>query len=109
MPLRALGGGREEVWRELLDGGLQIASSVASRNRLAEYLSAVRVSGRARAVSRIGWHAEEKGAVFVLPNATYGEARGERVLLQTETRAETAYHVAGTGEDWPGDVARRCI
>jgi uncharacterized protein (DUF927 family) len=109
MPVRALGGGREEVWRELLDGGLQIASSVASRNRLAEYLSAVRVSGRARAVSRIGWHAEEKGAVFVLPHATYGEAPGERVLWQTETRAETAYHVAGTVEDWRGDVARRCI
>ena len=39
MPVKTLGGGREEVWRELLDGGLQIASSTASRNRLAEYLS----------------------------------------------------------------------
>src|ERR1700730_11429411 len=36
MPVKALGGGREEVWRELLDGGLQIAASTASRNRLAE-------------------------------------------------------------------------
>jgi putative DNA primase/helicase len=109
MPARALGGGREEVWRELLDAGLQIASSAASRNRLAEYLSAVRVSGRARAVSRIGWYAEEKGAVFVLPDATYGEAAGERVLWQTETRAETAYHVIGTVEDWRDEVARRCV
>jgi putative DNA primase/helicase len=109
MPVKALGGGREEVWRQLLDGGLQIASSVASRNRLAEYLSTVRVSGRARAVSRIGWHVEEKGALFVLPDATYGEAPGARVLWQTETRAETAYQVAGIVEGWRGAVARRCI
>jgi putative DNA primase/helicase len=109
MPVKALGGGREEVWRELLDGGLQIASSMPSRNKLAEYLSSVRVSGRARAVSRIGWHIEDKGAVFVLPDATYGEALAERVLWQTETRAATEYQVAGTVEDWRGAVARRCI
>jgi uncharacterized protein (DUF927 family) len=109
MPVKALGGGREEVWRELLDGGLQIASSIPSRNKLAEYLSSVRVSGRARAVSRIGWHIEDKGAVFVLPDATYGEALAERVLWQTETRVETAYQVAGTVKDWRGAVARRCI
>jgi uncharacterized protein (DUF927 family) len=109
MPLKALGGGRDEVWRELLDGGLQIASSMQSRNKLAEYLSSVRVDGRARAVTRIGWHIEDKAAVFVLPDATYGEALAERVLWQTETRADTAYHVAGTVEDWRDAVARRCI
>jgi uncharacterized protein (DUF927 family) len=109
MPSKALGGGREEVWRELLDGGLQIASSMPSRNKLAEYLSSVRVSGRARAVSRIGWHIEDKGAVFVLPDATYGEAVAEQVLWQAETRAATAYQVAGTVEDWRGAVGRRCI
>ena len=109
MPVKALGGGRDEVWRELLDGGLQIASSIASRNKLAEYLSSVRVDGRARAVSRIGWHIEDKAGVFVLPDATYGEALAEQVLWQTETRAITAYHVAGTVEDWRSAVARRCI
>ena len=51
MPVKALGGGRDELWRELLDGGLQIASSIANRNKLAEYLSSVRVDGRARRVS----------------------------------------------------------
>jgi putative DNA primase/helicase len=109
MPVKALGGGREEVWRELLDGGLQVASSMASRNKLAEYLSSVKVSGRARAVTRIGWHIEDKTAVFVLPDATYGEALTEQVLWQAETRATTAYHVAGTVKDWHGSVARRCI
>jgi uncharacterized protein (DUF927 family) len=109
MPAKALGGGREEVWRELLDGGLQIASSLASRNRLAEYLSAVRVRGRARAVPRIGWHAEEKGTVFVLPDATFGEQSGIRVLWQTEMCSATSYRVAGTAEDWRGAVATRCV
>jgi putative DNA primase/helicase len=51
MPVKAFGGGRDEVWRELLDGGLQIASSIANRNKLAEYLSSVKVDGRARRVS----------------------------------------------------------
>jgi putative DNA primase/helicase len=109
MPVKALGGGREEVWRELLDGGLQIASSIASRNRLAEYLSAVQVRGRARAVSRMGWHTEGNGAVFVMPDRTYQAAGDERILLQSETRVETAYNVAGTVEDWRYAVARRCI
>jgi uncharacterized protein (DUF927 family) len=109
MPAKALGGGREEVWRELLDAGLRIASSITSRNKLAEYLSGVEVAGRARAVCRIGWYSEEKGAVFVLPDATYGEAAGERVLWQTETRTATAFNVLGTVEDWRDAVARRCV
>ena len=56
MPAKALGGNRDEVWREMLDRGLSIASAVQSRNKLAEYLSSARVDGRARAVARIGWH-----------------------------------------------------
>jgi putative DNA primase/helicase len=109
MPVRALAGGREEVWRQLLDGGLQIASSAASRNKLAEYLSAVKVDGRARAVSRIGWHVEDNRSVFVLPDASYGEVAGKPVLWQTEARAETAYNVGRTVEDWRTGVARSCI
>ena len=108
MPVRALGGNRDEIWRELLDGGLQIASSLGSRIKLAEYLSAVTVDGRARAVSRIGWHPSDKGVVFVLPNDTYGDSN-ERVLLQADIRIESAYQYAGTTEEWRDAVARRCV
>jgi hypothetical protein len=72
MPLKTLGGSREELWRELLDGGLRIASSTASRGRLADYLSAVQPAGRARAISRVGWHTGSSGAAaYVLPDATF--------------------------------------
>jgi hypothetical protein len=109
MPVKALGGAREEVWRELLDGGLQIPASSPNRNKLAGYLSAVAVKRRARAVSRIGWHSEGNDIVFVLPGATYPAACHEQVLLQTETRVETSFNVAGTIENWRDAVARRCV
>jgi putative DNA primase/helicase len=109
MPAKALGGNRDEVWRALLDGGLRIAAASQNRNLLAGYLSAVHVDRRARAVARIGWHQEPTGTVFVLPDATYGQADDERVLWQTEARAQTAYNIAGTTDDWREAVARKCI
>jgi putative DNA primase/helicase len=109
MPLEMLGGGREELWRELLDRGLRIASSPEARKKLAAYLSAVHVKDRARGVSRIGWHIVQKQTVFVLPDGTYGNTGSERVLWQADTRAETKYHVAGTAKGWREQVARRCI
>jgi uncharacterized protein (DUF927 family) len=109
MPVKTLAGGREELWRQLLDGGFLIASSAVSRNRLAEYLSTVKVDARARAVLRVGWHVENNRCIFVLPDAGYGEAAGEPVLWQSEARAETAYNVAGTLHHWRTAVADRCI
>ena len=111
MPWRALGGSRDEVWRELLDQGLRISPLPGSRNKLAEYLSTVYVDNRARAVSRIGWHVEGKCAAFVLPDTTYGEIDtcGGKVLWQSESRVETAYNVVGNQEDWRDAVAIRCI
>jgi uncharacterized protein (DUF927 family) len=111
MPWRALGGAREEVWRELLDEGLSITPSTRNRNRLAEYLSTARVKSRARAVARIGWHIEDKAMAFVLPDTTYGVADpdGGRVIWQSEARADTAYSVAGTIDQWRDAVARKCI
>jgi putative DNA primase/helicase len=109
MPVRALGGGRDDLWRELLDAGLQIASNFSSRNKLADYLSAVQVTGRARAVPRIGWHVENNGSLFVLPDVTYGDAVDERVLWQADGRAETEYLRSGSAIDWRNAIGGRCI
>src|SRR6266446_4954990 len=108
MPREVLGGRGDELWRNLLRDGLTIASSTASRNKLADYRGSVQVEARARSVTRIGWHASASGQVFVLPDATFGEAVGERVLWQTETRNETFFNVSGSLEDWREEVARRC-
>lgn len=108
MPNAMLGGSREDIFRALFSGGLRIASSQALRNHLGDYLASVHVSGRARAVDRIGWHQSGGRMAFVLPGHVIGEA-DERILLQTETRVEVPYHVAGTAEAWRDEIGRLCI
>jgi hypothetical protein len=109
MPLAALGGGREEIWREFYDGGLRITTSPWGRDKLAGYLSSVRVKLRARAVAQIGWYVTPTVAAFVLPDKTYGEPITERIRWQTETRSETLFREAGTLEEWRHLIGRRCI
>jgi putative DNA primase/helicase len=109
MPLAALGGGREEIWRALLAGGLRITPTPAGREKLAQYLSTVKVQGRALAVARIGWHLRSAAAAaFVLPDRTYGESAYERIRWQTENRSETPYRCAGGLDDWRHHIGGRC-
>lgn len=109
MPREVLGGRGDELWRCLLRNGLTIASSTASRNKLADYLGSVRDEGRACSVTRIGWHSNAGGRVFVLPDTTFGDAAGERVLWQTETRNETFFNASGLLQAWREEIGRRCI
>lgn len=109
MPLAALGGGREEIWRALLAGGLRITPTPAGREKLAQYLSTVKVQGRALAVARIGWHLRSAAAAaFVLPDRTYGKSAYERIRWQTENRSETPYRCAGGLDDWRHHIGGRC-
>jgi hypothetical protein len=109
MPSEALGGGRDEIWRSLLRGGLRIVPSQDKRGLLAAYLSQVQPEGRACGLSRIGWHTIEGKMVFVLPNETFGDSNGERVLWQTEARGETFFNCRGTLEGWLREVAAKCV
>ena len=109
MPREVLAGRGDELWRNLLRNGFTVASSTASRNKLADYLGSVRVETRARSVTRVGWHSNANGQVFVLPDMTFGDTVGERVLWQSETRTETFYGVSGTPETWLEEVGKRCI
>jgi Domain of unknown function (DUF927) len=108
MPTAMLGGDRRDLSRELLGGGLDIASSQSARNKLGDYLASVRVSDRARAVDRVGWHTIDGHTIFVLPDQTFGNA-GEGVFLQTERRVRAPYRVAGTVEAWRDEAGRLCI
>jgi uncharacterized protein (DUF927 family) len=109
MPSEALGGGRDEIWRSLLRGGLKIAPSTENRGLLAAYLSQVEPEGRACGLSRIGWHSIDNKRVYVLPDETFGNTTGERVIWQTEARNETFFRVGGSLEGWKTEVAQRCI
>ena len=108
MPDRMLVGDYRELFCELLDGGLKIATSKAARSRLVEYITTVKVEDRARAVDCLGWHRGPNGEMaFVLPDAVIG-ATGERILLQSEKRVEAPYKQSGTVDTWKTEVAALC-
>jgi uncharacterized protein (DUF927 family) len=89
--------------------GLSITSSTKHRSLLADYLSQVQPEGRACGLSRIGWHSVGDKNVFVLPDTTFGDTGGERVLWQTEARAETFFGTRGSLEGWRTEIASRCV
>lgn len=105
MPRAMLASDGAEVRRVLLDGGLSVAPGRKARDLLNSYLGAVKVSMRARAVVRIGWH----GRSYVLPDATLGPCNGERVLLQTAGSVEHAFRVAGELDGWQKQVAAHAV
>ena len=109
MPREALAGDGSEVRRSLLGGGLYTAPGRKARELLTAFLTCSNVDGRARCVSRIGWHHGADGRrVFVLPDATFGEAGAERVLLQTVGRFEHSFRERGSLEEWRARVAAPC-
>jgi putative DNA primase/helicase len=97
LPQAMLAGDGTDARRVLMDGGLYIAPGRKARELLTAYLASVRVEARARAVSRIGWHATADGSVYVLPDSTYGgDANGDRVLLQTASPVAHAFSASGS-------------
>jgi putative DNA primase/helicase len=104
LPRSMLAGDGSEYRRVLLDRGLYVAPGRKARDLLTSYLASCRVDSRARAVSRVGWHDH----VFILPDATYGDAGGERILLQTAAVLDHAFRVRGTLADWRDYIGGYC-
>lgn len=105
MPMQMLAGDGAAYRERLLSLGLELAPGKSAKQDLHEYISTARPKERVRCVSRIGWH----GDIFVLPDATYGGALGERVRLQTLYGGDHAFRVAGSLEDWQEQVGRYCV
>ena len=78
MPMAMMAGSGEEYRRELLDRGMLPIPGNAQKNRLGEYLSRWEPEAKARCADRVGWYRN----AFVLPDRTYGDTCGERLLLQ---------------------------
>ena len=102
LPRSALAGDGVDARRVLLDGGLYAAPSRKARELLTAFLASVHTPSRARATNRIGWH----DGIFVLPDANFGGAGEERLLLQGTTANEHAFKVSGSLADWNENVAR---
>lgn len=107
---RSLLAGDGARYREiLLDGGLYVAPQPKARNFLTAALAQARISTRARAVKRVGWHTSPGGQVFVMPDETFGDQGSERVLLQIGGRLEHRYQISGSLKDWQDSIGRPCV
>lgn len=104
MPMAMMAGSGEVYRAELLHRGMTIGTHPKARVWLGDYLSTWRPSGKARCVDRIGWHK----SAFVLPDRTYGDTGGERVLLQV-TGAAPAFASEGSIEGWRQEIAALAV
>ena len=105
MPMQLLNGNGNEYRGILLSLGLEIEPNAFARQALTEYINNARPDERWRCVDRIGWH----GQVFVLPDdEVFGDAAGERILLQASNSAGHAFKTAGDLEGWQESIARYC-
>lgn len=104
MPMEMLAGSGEEFRRELYSRGMVLKSGGASRAWLADYLSSWRPRGRVRCVDTIGWH----GRAFVLPDRSYGDTAGERVILQL-TGTAPRFEVLGSLRGWQEEIAAPAV
>ncbi|MDH6259075.1 DUF927 domain-containing protein [Bradyrhizobium sp. BR13661] len=105
LPKATLAGDGSEARKALLDGGLFVSPVQKARTQFNAFLLQVRSRGRARATQRVGWH----GLSFVLPDESFGEADGDKLLLQTNTAHEHTFRQSGTLESWQENVARYAI
>jgi putative DNA primase/helicase len=105
MPMSMLAGSGETYRAELLSLGLEIAPGSKARYCLQEYISTARPGERCRCVNRTGWD----GEAFILPDASFGNTGGERVLFQAASAGDHPYRQAGTLATWQENVAALCV
>jgi putative DNA primase/helicase len=105
LPKAMLAGDGSDARRALLDGGLFVAPGQKARSQFNSFLLQIRSPNRARATQRIGWH----GQAFVLPDESFGEKHGDKLLLQTTTAREHTFRQAGTLQSWQENVAKLAV
>jgi putative DNA primase/helicase len=109
MPSALLANDCSELRATLTGLGLEPAPGADQRkwkDWLRDYIWSAAPAERARCVDRVGWH----GSCFVLPDETIGESdTTERVILQSESRVDHSFGVAGSLDGWKADVASRAV
>ncbi|CAN5738828.1 DUF927 domain-containing protein [soil metagenome] len=104
IPMEMLAGDGSEMRRELARLGLEMASGLAAKNRLNEYIIQSKPAARARCVQQTGWYKDS----YVMPNRTIGTG-DETVLYQAESKTACQYLQSGTVEEWRDNVASLCV
>jgi putative DNA primase/helicase len=101
MPMEWLAGDGRELRAALLNLGVRIANGAEPRRRLAQLFASPAPKARALCVGRLGW----QDRAFVLPDAVFGEAAGQRTVWQPHSRISHAYRTTGTLDGWRTLVA----
>ncbi|MEI6558514.1 MAG: DUF927 domain-containing protein [Rhodospirillaceae bacterium] len=107
MPMDMTAGSGEEYRKILSSMGLIMAHGGRAREWLHEYICTARPGQKAYCVNRVGWHPATTGAVYVLPDRSFGAPADQQVILQGASDDTMA--VAGTLEDWQREVSRYCV
>lgn len=106
MPLSLTAGFGVEYRAVLVAGCLYVTGDRKGRQKLTEYLAAVRVSARARLADKPGWH----DSTFLLPpDFCAGGGSEERVVFATMDSAANPFRIRGTLEQWQETVGRCCV
>ncbi|MGE3745392.1 MAG: DUF927 domain-containing protein [Sphingomonadaceae bacterium] len=102
MPMSLLAGEGNEIRATLLDRGCFLGQSKKAKDKLIDFLAAVKIETRARAVERVGWTEE----AFALPDRTIGENSGRYVIYQGPAAFDHQYRSSGDLKDWQDAVAK---
>jgi putative DNA primase/helicase len=108
LPAEMLKGSGEDMRGVLLSKGLRITSNFHARQKLVTYIQITEPKNKRRAIctDRTGWYGRK---LFVLPEQTIGEQKGEVVLFQsTAVEALSPFSEKGTVEQWRHKVAAKC-
>lgn len=107
MPNALLAGDGAGLREKLLALGVVIAPGSSARAALTEYLADAAPENRVRTVARIGWQEIGDRPVFALPDAAFGNAADETVMLPPSSMLnDQAYRVAGCLDSWRAEVAK---
>ena len=107
MPMDMTAGSGEEYRKILSSMGLIMAHGGRPREWLHEYICTARPGSKAYCVNRVGWHPATTGAVYVLPDRSFGAPADQQVILQGASNDTMS--VAGMLEDWQREVSRYCV
>ena len=101
MPMR-LQAEKTELFKELLNRGLEISPARGAREHLYYYLCASDPNEIIRRVSRVGWFRDDSGQDFyVLPDHVFGR---ESKVHYAGNR--NAYKASGTVEEWQAHIGK---
>lgn len=100
---QSLIGDPTAVCRLLANDGLAISSARKAQEQLAEYINLMPLNARAICVDRTGWHRN----AYVTATRTFGESKGEPIILQGVTPAD--HQTSGTLQGWQQGVAALAV